>query len=243
MTIALRDSVAHVFVDDLAAPTLSDDDQHHLARVLRVRDGESVSASNGRGGWRLCQWRDGGLLGESDVHHVAAPTPRLGVAFVPVKGDRPEWAVQKITEIGVDDIIVLAPTRRAVVRWGDDKHLRKLQVVAREAAMQSRRVWLPTVTGPVSLAEVCARPGAAVADPAGEPLDAEPLNAAARDASAPSPATSLIIIGPEGGFDADELTPSVRRVSLGDTILRAETATLVAATLLANLRNRMKGPQ
>ncbi|MGA1404939.1 MAG: RsmE family RNA methyltransferase [Ilumatobacteraceae bacterium] len=243
MTIALRDSVAHVFVDDLAAPTLSDDDQHHLARVLRVRDGESVSASNGRGGWRLCQWRDGGLHGESDVHHVAAPTPRLGVAFVPVKGDRPEWAVQKLTEIGVDDIIVLAPTRRAVVRWGDDKHLRKLQVVAREAAMQSRRVWLPTITGPVSLAEVCARPGAAVADPAGEPLDAEPLNAAARDASAPSPATSLIIIGPEGGFDADELTPSVRRVSLGDTILRAETATLVAATLLANLRNRMKGPQ
>ncbi|NDA01039.1 MAG: 16S rRNA (uracil(1498)-N(3))-methyltransferase [Acidimicrobiia bacterium] len=243
MTIALRDSVAHVFVDDLTAPTLSDDDQHHLARVLRVRDGESVSASDGRGGWRLCQWRDGGLHGESDVHHVAAPTPRVGVAFVPVKGDRPEWAVQKLTEIGIDDIVVLAPTRRAVVRWGDDKHLRKLQVVAREAAMQSRRVWLPTVTGPVSLAEVCARPGAAVADPAGEPLDAEPLNAAARDASAPSPATSLIIIGPEGGFDADELTPSVRRVSLGDTILRAETATLVAATLLATLRNRMKGPQ
>ena len=232
MTIALRDSVAHVFVDDLAAPILSDDDQHHLARVLRVRDGESVSASDGRGGWRLCQWRDGGLHGESDVHHVAAPTPRLGVAFVPVKGDRPEWAVQKLTEIGIDDIIVLAPTRRAVVRWGDSKHLRKLQVVAREAAMQSRRVWLPTITGPVSLAEVCALPGAAVADPAGEPLNAEP-----------SPTTSLLIIGPEGGFDADELTPSVRRVSLGDTVLRAETATLVAATLLATLRNRMKGPQ
>ena len=248
MTIALRDSVAHVFVDDLTAPTLSDDDQHHLARVLRVRDGESVSASDGRGGWRLCQWRDGGLHGESEVHHVAAPTPRLGVAFVPVKGDRPEWAVQKLTEIGVDDIIVLAPTRRAVVRWGDDKHLRKLQVVAREAAMQSRRVWLPTITGPVSLAEVCARPGAAVADPAGEPLNIGPFDAgtrdsAARDASEPIPATSLIIIGPEGGFDADELTPSVHRVSLGDTILRAETATLVAATLLATLRNRMKGPQ
>jgi 16S rRNA (uracil1498-N3)-methyltransferase len=243
VTIALRDSVAHVFVDDLTALTLSDDDQHHLARVLRVRDGESVSASDGRGGWRLCQWRDGRLHPTGDVQHVAAPTPRLGVAFVPVKGDRPEWAVQKLTEIGIDDIIVLVPTRRAVVRWGDAKHLRKLQVVAREAAMQSRRVWLPTISGPVSLAEVCARPGAAVADPAGEPLNAEPLNSAARDASAPSPATSLIIIGPEGGFDADELTPSVHRVSLGDTILRAETATLVAATLLATLRNRMKGPQ
>jgi 16S rRNA (uracil1498-N3)-methyltransferase len=232
VTLALRDSVAHVFVDDLAAPILSDDDQHHLARVLRVRDGESVSASNGRGGWRLCQWRDGEIHPTGEVQHVAAPIPRLGVAFVPVKGDRPEWVVQKLTEIGIDDIVVLAPTRRAVVRWGDDKHLRKLQVVAREAAMQSRRVWLPTVTGPVSLAEVCALPGAAVADPAGEPLIAEP-----------SPATSLLIIGPEGGFDADEIAPTVRRVSLGDTVLRAETATLVAATLLATLRNRMKGPQ
>ena len=243
MTIALRDSVAHVFVEDLVALTLSDDDQHHLARVLRVRDGESVSASDGRGGWRLCQCRDGGLHATGDVQHVAAPMPRIGIAFVPVKGDRPEWAVQKLTEIGIDDIIVIAPTRRAVVRWGDDKHLRKLQVVAREAAMQSRRVWLPTVTGPVSLAEVCARPGAAVADPAGEPLNAELANAEPLNAGALNSATSLIIIGPEGGFDADELTPSVRRVSLGDTILRAETATLVAATLLANLRNRMKGPQ
>lgn len=236
MTIALRDSVAHVFVDDLAAPTLSDDDQHHLARVLRVRDGESVSASNGRGGWRLCQWRDGGLHGESDVHHVAAPTPRIGVAFVPVKGDRPEWAVQKLTEIGVDDIIVLAPTRRAVVRWGDDKHLRKLQVVAREAAMQSRRVWLPAVSGLVSLADALVMPGAAVADPSGTAWFAS----MGTEHSATLTAPTVVIVGPEGGFDIDEIPASVPRVSLGDTILRAETATLVAATLLASA-SRAKG--
>ncbi|NBP18193.1 MAG: 16S rRNA (uracil(1498)-N(3))-methyltransferase, partial [Actinobacteria bacterium] len=182
------------------------------------------------------------LHATSDAQHVAAALPRLAVAFVPVKGDRPEWAVQKLTEVGIDDIIVLAPTRRAVVRWGDaaspdeNKRMQKLTKVAREAAMQSRRVWLPLISGPASLAEVCARPGAAVADPTGEPLTTDPL--ATRS---PSADTSLIIIGPEGGFDDDEISASTRRVSLGDTILRAETATLVAATLLADLRYRKRG--
>ncbi|MGA1333203.1 MAG: RsmE family RNA methyltransferase, partial [Ilumatobacteraceae bacterium] len=175
-----------------------------------------------------------------------APSQRVAVAFVPVKGDRPEWSVQKLTEIGVDEIIVLAPTRRAVVRWGDakqshkdDKHMQKLQKVAREAAMQSRRVWLPVVTGPMPLADVCARPGAAVADPNGAPLAANAASSAAASGAAPS----LIIIGPEGGFDDDEIPASVARVSLGGTILRAETATLVAATLLATMRNRNEAPR
>ena len=236
----LRHSAAHVFVADISAPHLDDDDQHHLARVLRLRDGEQVSASDGRGAWRMCEWHDGSLRAMGDVQHVPASSQRVAVAFVPVKGDRPEWSVQKLTEIGVDEIIVLAPTRRAVVRWGDakasakdTKHMQKLQKVAREASMQSRRVWLPTITGPISLADACARPGAAVADP-----DGAPLAASAVAPSASSAAPSLVIIGPEGGFDDDEIPASVARVSLGGTILRAETATLVAATLLANMRDR-----
>ena len=96
--------------------------------------------------------------------------------------------------------------------------------------MQSRRTWLPTVSGVMSLADALSRPGAAVADPEGAPLTS----------GAPSPARTtspaLVIIGPEGGFDADEIPSSAARVSLGDTILRAETATLVAATLLVARR-------
>ena len=222
----LRHTAAHVFVADISAPMLDDDDQHHLARVLRLRDGEQVSTSDGRGAWRICEWHDGELRAAGDVQREPAPSQRVAVAFVPVKGDRPEWSVQKLTEIGVDEIIVLAPTRRAVVRWGDDKHMQKLLKVAREASMQSRRVWLPIVTGPMPLADACSRPGAAVADPAGAPL------------AAPGTAPSLVIIGPEGGFDDGEIPASVARVSLGGTILRAETATLVAATLLADMRNR-----
>ena len=222
MIHALRHSVAHVFVDQLDSPTLGDDDQHHLGRVLRLRDGESVTASNGRGQWRACVWRDGALEVVGEVVASAPPSVRCAVAFTPVKGDRNEWAVQKLTEIGIDEVIILAPTQHSVVRWSDaDKQLRKLRVVAREAAMQSRRVWLPNIVGLAALHEVCAGDGAAVADPDGVALHA---------------GVSLVVVGPEGGFAEEELPAGVPRVQLGDTILRAETATLVAATLLVARR-------
>ena len=222
MIHALRHSAAHVFVDQLDTPTLGDDDQHHLGRVLRLRDGESVTASNGRGQWRACVWRNGALEVAGEVVASAPPSVRCAVAFTPVKGDRNEWAVQKLTEIGIDEVIILAPTQHSVVRWSDaDKQLRKLRVVAREAAMQSRRVWLPNIVGLAALHEVCAGDGAAVADPDGVALHA---------------GVSLVVVGPEGGFAEEELPAGVPRVQLGDTILRAETATLVAATLLVARR-------
>ena len=222
MIHALRHSAAHVFVDQLDSPALGDDDQHHLGRVLRLRDGESVTASNGRGQWRACVWRDGALEVAGEVVASAPPSMRCAVAFTPVKGDRNEWAVQKLTEIGIDEVIILAPTQHSVVRWSDaDKQLRKLRVVAREAAMQSRRVWLPNIVGLAALHEVCAGDGAAVADPDGVALHA---------------GVSLVVVGPEGGFSEEELPAGVPRVQLGDTILRAETATLVAATLLVARR-------
>ena len=222
MIHTLRHSAAHVFVDQLDSPTLGDDDQHHLGRVLRLRDGESVTASNGHGQWRACVWRDGALEVVGEVVASAPPSVRCAVAFTPVKGDRNEWAVQKLTEIGIDEVIILAPTQHSVVRWSDaDKQLRKLRVVAREAAMQSRRVWLPNIVGLAALHEVCAGDGAAVADPDGVALHA---------------GVSLVVVGPEGGFAEEELPAGVPRVQLGDTILRAETATLVAATLLVARR-------
>ncbi len=76
-------------------------------------------------------------------HFAPASANRLGVAFVPVKGERPELVVQKLTEIGVDDIYPLAPTTRSVVKWDAeraDKNHTRLVKVSREASMQSRRV-------------------------------------------------------------------------------------------------------
>ncbi|MCU1376655.1 MAG: Ribosomal small subunit methyltransferase, partial [Actinomycetia bacterium] len=139
---------AHVFVADVAAPVLDDDDRHHLERVLRLRDGEAVTVADGRGGWRACVFVAGGSLRpEADVTHVPAPHPPIAVAFALTKGEKPETAVLKLTELGVDRIVPFA-AGRSVARWDGDraaKHVARLRKVAREAAMQSRRAHLPVV--------------------------------------------------------------------------------------------------
>ena len=50
----LRRASAHVLVDDVESPSLSDADAHHVFRVLRVRDGETVTVTDGAGNWRVC---------------------------------------------------------------------------------------------------------------------------------------------------------------------------------------------
>ncbi len=223
----LRTSAAHVFVDDITQPSLTEDDFAHLSKSLRLRDGETVSTSDGNGSWRLCVWRNTQLLEvASDVETRQRLDPQLAIAVSPVKGDRTDLAVEKMTEIGVDEIIVLAPVRRSVVRWDERKfaqNIDRLSRIARGAAMQSRRLYVPRVVGPVTLAELLKRPDVAVADPVGTTDVA---------------AVHTIVIGPEGGFDPDEYTADTPRVTLGASILRAETAAIVAATLMVAHRAR-----
>ncbi len=149
-------AVAHVFVPDLAAPELDAGDRHHLERVLRLRAGEVVTASDGAGRWVTCRWVGGAALEiDGEVVVEPEPTPRVTVVFSPVKGERPEWAVQKLTELGVDRIVPLVAAR-SVVRWAGDRGeavVARWRRVAREAAMQSRRAWLPTVEGAVSFGD------------------------------------------------------------------------------------------
>lgn len=227
MNDALRRSAAHVFVDQLDGGQLEPDDVHHLVKVLRIRESDVISVSDGRGSWATASvGRDGALSMLEGPHFIDAPSHRLGVAFVPVKGERPELIVQKLTEVGIDDIYPLAPTAYSVVKWDGeraDKHHGRLVKVAREAAMQSRRTWLPEVHRVQTLAQLAEHHQIACADPTGEPLGA---------------AHRLVVIGPEGGFSIDELGGAPATVSLGESILRAETAAIVAGTLMVNLRGR-----
>ena len=222
----LRRSSAHVFVDDLSHPVLSADDVHHLSRVMRLRDGESVTCSDGHGAWRACEWTSSGITVVGDVVSVPSPSPRLCVAVSPVKGDRVDDAVQRLVEIGVDHLIVLAPLERSVVRRDADRsvsHMDRLARVVRAAAMQSRRVFLPTLEGPVSFDEVLRRDGVAIAEPSGESRWSD---------------VTTVVVGPEGGFSPSEVNRAPRRVSLGESILRSETAVVVAgARLVAHWRS------
>lgn len=212
-TEQLRAAAAHVLVDDVATPVLSDDDAHHVFRVLRVRPGEVVTVTDGAGRWRPCRAGDRAIEPSGEVHEVARRVTPLTVAFAIPKQDRPEWIVQKLTELGVDHIVVLH-AERSVVRWNADRaarHLAKLRRVAAEALQQSRGVWLPEIEGPTPAAQLL--PSAAAAEPGAAPIGA---------------AHTTVAIGPEGGWSASELELAAATVSVGATVLRVETAAIVA---------------
>jgi 16S rRNA (uracil1498-N3)-methyltransferase len=228
-----------VFVDAPTAPVLDAADVHHLVDVLRLRPGERVVACDGQGTWARCRFRgagrnaDGSEVLEIDEEPVtsARSAPAITVAFAPVKGDRPEWVVQKLTELGVDRIVPIR-TARSVVRWEGARAARsldRLDRVAREAAAQSRRTWLPTVEAVTPLEQLGDLAGVApvLAVPGGGP---------------PSLERPVVAVGPEGGWDEGELACFDERVGLGPTVLRSETAALLAGGLLCGLRSNLVGP-
>lgn len=218
MNPVLRGSAAHVFVESLETPQLSDDDDHHLRRVLRVRETDVITLGDGAGGWATARLEVAGLSVESDPMFEPAPRPAAVVSAIP-KGDRPEWIVQKLTELGATSIAFM-DCARSVVRWDADKSDRqivRLRRVAREAAMQSRRLWLPEVLAVVPFAQAASVARCAIADPDGGCLPA---------------GVDTVLVGPEGGFTEGELGAVACRVALSENVLRVETAALTAAILL-----------
>jgi 16S rRNA (uracil1498-N3)-methyltransferase len=240
---AALSAAAQVFVDDVESPVLSPDDAHHLGRVLRLDRGEPVVAADGAGRFRLCRYLPGpgpssdgrkAAVLEADGTVLLEPSPssEVTVGFVPVKGQRPEWVVQKLTELGVDRIVVLR-SARAVVRWEGERQgraLTRLGRVAREAAAQSRRAWLPALEGVWELSQLAAA------------LYPAPVGLADRSGGAPQAELRCLAVGPEGGWQETERAGELPLVALGKGVLRAETAALAAATVLCGLREGLLGP-
>jgi 16S rRNA (uracil1498-N3)-methyltransferase len=216
----LRRAAAHVLVGDVDAPVIDDASSHHVFRVLRVRDGDSITITDGQGRWRPCRASATALVPVGEASGVAARSQPCTVAFAIPKSDRPEWIVQKLTELGVDRIVLLH-AERSVVRWDADRaerHLSKLRRVAVEALQQSRGVWLPSIMGPIPAREVL--PELVVAEPGGRSI---------------ASGDRRVAIGPEGGWSDEELALATDRVTLGDRVLRVETAALTAGVrLVAN---------
>jgi 16S rRNA (uracil1498-N3)-methyltransferase len=218
-----------VFVADLEHPLLDDADHHHLSRARRLRDGDPLLLGDGAGRWREARFAGSSPEATGPVTWSPEPTPSVGVAFALVKGSKPELVVQKLTELGIDRIIPFVAAR-SVVRWDEARSTKardRLERVAREASMQSRRARLPEVLPVATFAEVAARTGACRADRFGGP---------------PSLDHPLVLTGPEGGWDDDERAAALPVVGLGDGVLRAETAAIAAAVVLTALRAGLVGP-
>ena len=213
-------------VADLEAPQLDPADAHHLARVLRVRAGDPLVLGDGAGRWRPARFGDPPEP-SGPIDAAARDAPVITVAFALVKGDRPELVVQKLTELGVDRIVPFRAAR-SVVRWDDDragKGVARLRAVARAAAQQAHRPWLPEVTQVAELAGLLDLPGVALAD---------------RTGRAPSLIHPTVLVGPEGGWAPEERAVAVERglpnVGIGAHVLRAETAAVTVGALLTGLR-------
>jgi 16S rRNA (uracil1498-N3)-methyltransferase len=159
--------------------------------------------------------------------------PRLVVAFALTKGAKPDLVVQKLTELGVDGITVVG-ARRSVPRWSDDRAgaaVARLRRIAREAAAQARRARLPEVDGVLPVSELQGRPGLVVADPEGVDSASVP---------APSGGEWVLVVGPEGGFDPEEAAAlEGGRLGLAPYVLRAETAAIAGAAVLATKRTQV----
>jgi 16S rRNA (uracil1498-N3)-methyltransferase len=209
-------------VEDVEEPVLSADDRHHLARVLRLRDGDPLTVCDAAGRWRPARFGDR-LEPSGDVVEVPPPAREVAVGFTLIKSGRSELVVQKLTELGVDRILLLA-AERSVVKWDDGKvaaNLERLARVVRESGMQSRRVRLPVLESLQRVSVAAHGPGVAMAEPGGSGLDGD---------------VGLLLIGPEGGWTDAELGDR-RRVGLGSTVLRAETAAIAAGALMVALRD------
>ena len=215
-------TIPFAFVDDLDEPMLDAGERHHLERVRRLRPGDRLTVGDGRGSFRVVRFGTD-LAADGPIERICRDVPSITLAFALTKNDKPELVVQKLTELDVDRIVPFVAAR-TVVRWDEAKVARNVQrwrTIAREAAAQAHRPWLPEVTDVATFAQVIALDDATIADPDGEP---------------PTLERTTILVGPEGGWAPEEVAAAPHRTRLGRTILRAETAALVAGALLVALR-------
>ena len=187
---------------------VSDEQRRHLERVLRLEERYPVSYTDGEGSAGSGAYLPGEVIrgGES---RVPRPSDLIVVTAAPDNRDRARFLVEKLAELGVAELRFLA-TRHGQGRPPKVDRLRSWAVSGLE---QSRGAWLMrTAEGLVTFAGLDGP--YAVCDPGGEST---------------VPSARTVVIGPEGGWAEGEVPAHAIRYDLGDTVLRVETAALVAA--------------
>jgi len=215
---------------------LDSDTGKHLTRVMRLRIGQEFAAFDNSGAEFSCRLTEIARNGSIKAEALSASYPdvelscRLRICLSIVKGERFDWAVEKLTELGVAEIVPIQTEFTQVIAPADNKRER-WQRLAAGAAGQSGRVIVPEIVAPMGFAEALAKYAAEetciMFNCGAEPFDlkGEALSAC------------TVFIGPEGGFSPAELQEAeacgCRFYSLGKRILRVETAALAAASRFA----------
>jgi 16S rRNA (uracil1498-N3)-methyltransferase len=206
----------------------------HLSRVLRARVGQEfdIVTSEGLRTGRIASVTDDRV--EFDLGAaITAPTGLdLTVVLSIFKFDRMEWAIEKCTELGVSRIVpVIARRTERHLAGAALKRVDRWRRIAAQASEQSRRTSIPEVNDPFQIKEVLTLPGETRIW-----LDEGERAAMLKDLVRPGGSGLILAFGPEGGWSTEEVAmfheAGWKAASLGNTILRAETA-IIAATAIA----------
>ena len=225
--------------------TITDSDEiHHMKDVLRLKKGSVIQIFNGKSqeaNAAIDAYTQQGLtVTIQSVRDAVVKKAKIILACAPPKKDKFEWIIEKCTELGVDEIIPLK-TRRSEVVFSSEKMANKLsrfQKVAVNAAKQSKRLDLPVIHPMTDLASVLKN-----LDPEGlhlfPSLNDHPVHikdVLSVEKGLKPFSTITIFIGPEGDFTAEEvrlaLDSGCVAVSLGDTVLKVETAAIATVSFV-----------
>ena len=236
----------------VTAPTISitGDLLVHLRDSLRITVGETLWLGDGQGTRYRTEITDvskravtGRIL--ETIQEPPCHTPRLILGQSLLKGEKMDWVIQKATELGVSEIVPIE-SRHSVVQIKADRvghQLTRWQRIAVEAAQQSEQWRVPAITSPQSLTALLkSRVTGTVTLMLTERRDGTSL----QTISLPKDSTGcvLIVIGPEGGWSQEELTLAeqldIQPMTLGPSILRAETAAISAVSILQSRLGKLE---
>jgi 16S rRNA (uracil1498-N3)-methyltransferase len=226
--------------------TVEGDEAHHAVAVRRIRVGEPLLLTDGRGTTVVGSVAETGKrrlsVAVDLTETVAEPIPRITVVQALPKGDRGELAVEVLTEIGVSTIVPWAAARSVAVWRGEraQKGVARWRSTAREAAKQARRTWFPEVAELASTADVAllvAEAPVAVVLHEGADLPLGEVEVADDGI--------VLVVGPEGGLAEEELAAfrevGASVVHLGTEVLRTSTAGVAAVAALLSRTSRWGG--
>jgi 16S rRNA (uracil1498-N3)-methyltransferase len=216
---------------------LTGEHARHLSQVLRAQVGQEFDISTGS---EVRRGRVASIdpervefeLGELITHSVGAP---ITVALSVFKFDRMEWAIEKCTELGVSRIIpVIAARTEPHLAAAASRRVERWQRISKQASEQARRISPSEISAPIKFKDLLATPTLQRVV-----LSETEQNVLLKDAI-PEDANSLLLaFGPEGGWKQEEITAfrgaGWTSASLGNTILRAETAAIVAVAVAMTL--------
>jgi 16S rRNA (uracil1498-N3)-methyltransferase len=253
------------FVEEISAESefadIKGDELRHLRGVLRLTKGAEVSLFNGKGlelTGVVESFGRGSARVRVEGEKVSASESPLAITLLQglVKGDKPEFVVQKATELGVKEVIFYTTLRTVPVIDGErvGKKLARLKRVSVEAAKQCGRSHLPGIDITDFKRAVRDRPGrlklllekGSVINRM--VLEHAPLNEALRSTAVEGHRPGggvVLLVGPEGGLSEKEVAGAVKQgfrpVSLGPRTLRAETAAVAALSIIQYELGDMNG--